>query len=240
MQNKFIWSEYQKNIFKEVAKGNGDIIISAAAGSAKTTSLIQSVNYIPNNKSVLLCAFNKEIQKELQKKISRPNVKTRTFHSLGAEAIKNSMGTMQLDEYKTFKIAQKLVGENEIELCQNICQAVSFCQAALNDLPSKIKEFITKFGIDTCNRDVDDFISYVINVLHTSRKDKSKINYDEMIYYVHHYKLSIGKYDYIFVDEQQDLNYAQLKMAQDAIGPNGRIFFFGDPYQCIYRMEISR
>lgn len=77
-------SKYQINIFEQIQHGVGNIVIEAAAGSGKTSTLIKALKLIPNDKKILFCAFNKDIVKELQKKIGKvENVDIRTVHSLG-------------------------------------------------------------------------------------------------------------------------------------------------------------
>ena len=51
--------------------GVGNIVIEAAAGSGKTSTLIKALKLIPSDKKILFCAFNKDIVKELQKKIGK-------------------------------------------------------------------------------------------------------------------------------------------------------------------------
>ena len=51
------WSDYQKAIFKDIAKGEGHTVVIARAGSAKTSSLVEGSKYIPKGKKSLFCAF---------------------------------------------------------------------------------------------------------------------------------------------------------------------------------------
>jgi superfamily I DNA/RNA helicase len=44
----------------------------------------------------------------------------------------------------------------------------------------------------------------------------------------------VGKYDYVFVDECQDLSKAQIELALSAVKPDGRIIAVGDPRQAIF------
>src|SRR5271167_546946 len=84
---KHNWSEYQKNIFRNVNKDTGHLIVEAYAGSAKTTSIVESFRYLPKGKKTLALAFNKIIQEELRSRAAS-YVEVFTFHSLGFRAIK--------------------------------------------------------------------------------------------------------------------------------------------------------
>lgn len=62
-------------------------------GSGKTTTLVESIKYVPNNKKILILAFNKNIQKELANRIQIPRAESLTFHSAGLRAIKQKFRT---------------------------------------------------------------------------------------------------------------------------------------------------
>lgn len=236
---KLVWSPYQKDVFKAVAQHPGDIVVAALAGSSKTTSLVESLRYIPANKKVLVTAFNKEIQKELEKRIKRMNVETRTFHSLGLRAITQNFGKVQIDDFKVPNIVEKLHGAKEMDLIKNVSQIVSFCKASLNDSPSHIETLMDDFGIDPCTLDHKAFISLAIKTLGECKKQKNIINFDDMCWYYFVYNMNVGKYDYVFVDEFQDLNKAQLTMAVSALKPNGKLVFFGDFFQSLYSWRLA-
>ena len=63
------WSPYQRAVFRAIEQGSGHLVIEAVAGSGKSTTILEAIRRIPKNLSVLLVAFNKSIQKELQTKI---------------------------------------------------------------------------------------------------------------------------------------------------------------------------
>ena len=65
------WSEFQRAVFRAIRDTNANIVINAVAGSGKTTTILEALNYIPEHKSVLLVAFNKTIQKELSARVPR-------------------------------------------------------------------------------------------------------------------------------------------------------------------------
>ena len=59
-------SPYQQNVFNFIKNGRGNAIVEAVAGSGKTTTIIQSLSFIPRGKSVLFLAFNKSVVNELK------------------------------------------------------------------------------------------------------------------------------------------------------------------------------
>ena len=55
-------SKYQLAIYDFVEHGLGNAVISASAGSGKTYTIIKSLDYIPEDKKVLIVAFNRDIR----------------------------------------------------------------------------------------------------------------------------------------------------------------------------------
>jgi DNA helicase-2/ATP-dependent DNA helicase PcrA len=48
------------------------------------------------------------------------------------------------------------------------------------------------------------------------------------------YKLFVGKFDFVFIDEAQDLNRAQIELALSAVKQDGRVICVMDNFQAIY------
>lgn len=88
--NSFPASEYQVKIFDTIEHGVGNLIINAAAGSSKTTTIVNAIKYIPENKKVLFVAFNKDIVAEIQSRVDHKNVTISTFHSLGYNILREN------------------------------------------------------------------------------------------------------------------------------------------------------
>ena len=49
----FIPSKYQKAVYIYIQKGKGNAVIDAVAGSGKSTTIVNALKLIPNNKRVL-------------------------------------------------------------------------------------------------------------------------------------------------------------------------------------------
>jgi len=69
--SKFTPSPYQQGIYDFITKGTGNAVVSAVAGSGKTTTLINALNLIPSELNVLFLAFNKSIAKELAERVPK-------------------------------------------------------------------------------------------------------------------------------------------------------------------------
>jgi len=237
---KHNWSAYQKQIFFDINKGLGHTIVLARAGSGKTTVLVEGFKYVPKGKKILALAFNKIIQQELKKRAPL-NVQVYTFHSLGYQAVRQRFGDVVIDNYKAQTIVKEIIdSEKEYDLIDNICQAISLCKSCLVDAPSAIENIILKFGIDTCEVDIKIFTGHVVKALAQCKAMTNKIDFDDMCWFPFVYNMPLGKFDYVFVDEYQDLNKSQLIMSERACDPvAGRRIFFGDNLQDLYSWRGS-
>src|SRR5690606_35186416 len=83
----------------------------------------------------------------------------------------------------------------------------------------------------------EEFIKYVVKTLAICKSQKMIVDFDDMIWFPFVYRLNVGKYDVVFVDETQDLNAAQIAMVYSAIKIDGRIIAVGDPFQSIYQFR---
>lgn len=236
MQNqKHVWSEYQKLIFKNIANGTGNTIIIARAGAAKSSSIIEGTKYVPKGKSVLFCAFNKSIQEELKNKLGSW-VSCFTLHSLGFRGIKNKFPKIILNNYKCFEITSNLIGnvKENYDLIDNLCKAVHFCKMHLADTPSIIEKLIDDVGIDICEMEIKKFVEYVVKILRLCKEKTTELDFDDMLWFCFVYHIDVGKYDYVFIDEGQDMSKAAIELALSAVKKDGRVIAVLDNLQAIY------
>ena len=234
-KDKIVWSDYQKVIFEDIKSGVGHTLVIARAGSSKTSSIVEGSKYVPKDKSVLFCAFNKSIQEELKSKLSS-RVDCLTLHSLGFRGIRQRFGNVELNERKCWNIVETFFKEprKNIDIIESICKTVSFCKNTLTDTPDKIEELICKYDIDICELEIKDFINHVCKALRLNKEKTSEINFDDMIWFPFVYRINVMKYDMVFIDEAHDLTRAQIELAISAVKKSGRIISVLDPNQAIY------
>ena len=82
-------SIYQRIVFNKFKNSDKNLIISAVAGSGKTTTIVSCIDFIPKGKDSIFFAFNNHIVKELQSKIKRYDVKVSTLHSFCWKSLQN-------------------------------------------------------------------------------------------------------------------------------------------------------
>jgi len=232
------WSDFQKDIFRDIAKATDHTVVIARAGSGKTSTIVEGFRYLPKGKKTLMVAFNKSIADELKQR-APSYVDVMTLHSLGFRAIKQSFGNVILEQDKSRMIVAGIIGEDYDlwELNQSICKCVSLCKGFLFDTPKGVDDLIDRFGIEIFDLSREVFIDHVLKTLAKAKSQKQVIDFDDMIWFPFVYRLNVGKFDVVFVDEAQDLNAAQMAMVMSAVKPDGRIIAVGDPAQSIYQFR---
>ena len=184
-----VWSDYQKAIFKDIAKGTGHTVVVARAGSGKTSTIVEGFKYVPRGKKVLMVAFNKSIADELKSK-APSYVDVMTLHSLGYRAVRQAFGEVPLDNRKCFGIVESF-GGIDWELNINICKAVSLCKGFLFDTPDRVKELMDRFGIETFEMDREEFIKITLKALRLCKEYKHIVDFDDMIWFPFVYGLNV-------------------------------------------------
>lgn len=237
--SKLTPSSFQKEIFEFVKTGTGNAVINAVAGSGKTTTIIASLRFIPIDKSVIFLAFNKSIVQEIQQKVPT-NVVVKTFHSLGASSIfKCYRDKAKLDENKIYDFINNLAPkwsfldkttiDNDYKT--RIKKIVDIARLSMCLEEESLKEICYKHQIDILGNEIER----ALKIIQDSANDISRFDFTDMIYWpakYDHFKLD--KYDFIFVDECQDLNKTQHKLIEKLSHQNTRFIAVGDKNQAIY------
>ena len=81
----------QQSAFRDaVLSGTSNIRLDSGAGTGKTSTLVYTVNDLPQTSSVFNVAFNKRIADTLDKRL--PGRTNRTFNSIGHRAFAAALG----------------------------------------------------------------------------------------------------------------------------------------------------
>ena len=230
------WSNYQKDIFKDVLDGTGNTQVDALAGTGKTSTIVEGCYYVPQTESSLLCAFNKRIQEELERRAPEW-VDVKTLHSLGYGACRRAfpkLGMPNKDKLSDYIRADRGDRSETYDLRDSLGRAVSLCKGYLVDDEEGVDEILDKHDIDTCGDKRGDFICSIIKIMAACKKDTTQVDFDDMIWLPNVHGLNLIKYDRVFIDEAQDLNLAQINLALNSSKEAGRILSVGDEFQAIY------
>lgn len=238
----FVPSKYQKAFFTFLQKGRANVVLDAVAGSGKSTTIVRALGLIPSDKRILFLAFNKSIVEELRRKVGPvPNVDIKTLHSLGASAITRSLkSAVNPDKYKAYindGIAtgaifpyNDLTSEERGDWKQNIMSLIDLGRVNLVKTADELDELAYKHNLIL----VDNEITVAMRAISWGVNNTSEIDFTDMIYFPCVKKIQLFRYDYVFIDECQDLNAAQRTLFLQCIKKDGRFVAVGDPRQAIY------
>lgn len=235
----------------------GPCRVLAPAGSGKTKTLVNRISYLINQgideSKILALAFNKKAAEEMtkrldvrdikvSKKLSDEGVAVKTFHSFGYEIIK---------EYLKWNFnAEREVLETRNLLKKAFTPFVDIPGYKINDAIDKMLEALRRakmelVPIDEVTVEIDDKIYSFQEIFYKYLELQRNINFfnfDDMIYLTLRILLDNGiarrslqnRFQYILVDEFQDLTEAQIMLMQILSLPNNNLFIVGDDDQMIY------
>ena len=226
-------SKYQKDIFDFVENGEGNAVVEAVAGSGKTTTGIASLRFTPTDQDVAYLAFTKSNAKDLKKKAPR-RAHVSTLHSLSFANIRRAFGNrVKVDGNKSYWIIKDELGENTPNK-PAIIKLVSLLKATLLEPTDENLDYLATYYNINVNGDADQIYRDTKTVFKISVNQTWRIDFDDMIWLCATGKVNCKKFDFVFVDECQDLNKAQIKMLLNSIHENSRVIAIGDRKQSIY------
>lgn len=222
----------QTAIYENVAHGAGHTLVIARAGTGKTTTIERSLAYIDPSKRCLFVAFNKSVADELKRRVKRPNVTIGTCHSFGLSAIRGSLGEVTIDRDRCFKMAGQVTNLRAEKYM--LVKAVGLAKGLLLDDGDDILDACDSFGVEV-GQYPERFANSVLELLRRGAVLDGSVDYDDMVWLpVTNDTIEVPQYDFVMVDEVQDLNAGQLKLVRAACAPGGRIIAIGDDMQAIY------
>jgi DNA helicase-2/ATP-dependent DNA helicase PcrA len=95
---------------------------------------------------------------------------------------------------------------------------------------TNLNSIIDKYDIILTN----DEISLAIDLLLMGQSINNIVDYTDMLYYPIYYDMEGYKYDYVYIDEVQDVSTIQRLLMLKAVKENGRYICVGDKFQSIY------
>lgn len=239
--SNFTPSKYQQALYDEMLKKEHNIIVSAVAGAGKTTSIVNAINLLPISDTKVFLAFNKSIVEELKKKIIAPNTTIQTLHSAGFSAMMRIYRS-KLDTYKysNFLKDSLYLLSNTVSVDTPSDEITTFKMRVLRLLDlSRAGLFNNVEDIVECAADHDidlsgDEAEVVLKLMQWGINQTAKIDFCDMIWITVMKNLRVQTYNWVFIDECQDLSPMQNKLFQMMIEPkNGKFVAVGDRAQSI-------
>jgi len=204
------------------------VVINSLAGTGKTSLLEElALGYYPQK--ILYLVYNRAMLMQAVSRFERfGNVHVETFHSLAKKYLRIDDGKISDSQriIDVFDFMRTHDHDVTIETCRDVLNNINlFCSSKSN-----FEEFYAR---------VDDNIKDLFHFYWSAIVCKN-----EFIPYLHDYYLKefqlqnspTFEYDYVFVDESQDLTGCMVDIA---LSQSSKKIFIGDPHQDIYGWRFS-
>jgi len=255
-------SSYQEKIIDWVKTGKGHGCCNAVAGSGKSTTLrlaaiaLQESGIKPSQ--IKICVFGKPNSLDLIAKFgSKWKESISTLHSAGWTLVKKHLSIhnsydVEVSKNKYKKIAEELglIGKrgsygslqlnDAIEKNEDFIQLIDLVRLTNSEpIPETIEEICEHFEMADIYEFsiVADAITQCLNIGESQAMRKTGFDFTDQIWLPLKWQLHKQRwfkpYQFVLVDECQDLNAIQLELAIALAGNDGRLLFVGDPRQAI-------
>ncbi len=233
-----ILSQEQK---RAVRFDKGNCVIIAGPGSGKTRVLTERISYLIEKKNVnpsdiLAITFSNHAAEEISHRIKlragEAGVNVTTYHSFGLSMIGKYFSELGRD--KDFTI----IGDDErMHIIENITDdkrkkgkilreiRLYKQRVFTGDIRPELIDIYNRELIKNNSFDLDDLVLLPLELL----ENKGPIS-----------KEYRGRYQWIFVDEFQDINRVQYDLLRAITANDSELFLIGDPDQSIYSFRGSK
>ena len=245
---------------KKAVLETSDTLLIAGAGSGKTFTIINKINYLIDNniykeKEILVISFTNESVNDIKRKYNK-NIEISTFHKLAINILKDEnyhLASDTLLDYIINEYFESFAISNE--KTRKIIKRIKI-ETSISSLKIYIKNFISLYK---ANYSSIDSLWELYNKSHFINKDYLKIILDIYLIYqneltssgTHDFndliinaqkqiesKVKKVPYKFIIIDEFQDTSYTRLNLILSIKKANqAKVFFVGDDYQSIYRFS---
>lgn len=244
------WSEQQLAIFEWFRSGWGNLVVRARAGTGKTTTIIQATTFAPAGRT-LLCAFNKRIAVELQKRLAetgKAGAEAKTLHGVGMGICLRNWKGLQVDDKRGWNLAKALVAKDAggLELKPIIRLVAGIASKAKGMAPFATPRELENIAIqfDLTPEEEEEAQGWTLARVAKLAKaameaaaqpnvgSAPSIDFDDMLFAPVRNRWVAPRFDLVVVDEAQDMNATQLLLAQGLTKKDGRMVIVGDDRQC--------
>jgi len=222
------YSKYQQDIFDWIKDGSGHGVVVARAGSGKTFTIEHALKFLDHDQEVLFLAFNKHIATELKSRVPF-NVEAATLNSFGWRICRDNVKGVRLDARKTLNVIKSVIPDwKERVKVQGCISRLVGLKKATWGISYTIEELANKFDVDLPQEFEEAVFDEVFDMCIQNTRS---MDFDDQIFMPIYYKWKIPAYDWVFVDEAQDLSPTQIALVATA---GARIVAVGDDRQAIY------
>lgn len=255
----FSWfelTEYHQSIAKVFKSRKQNIVVSASAGSGKSTfSGWLFTNLTTSDLEVGMVCFNRDPVKGMIEKTPYW-VYVDTTGGMGNKNIGNARKSGQhkakFEEDKVYihinsymdELLEQYDPRTEAEEMKSIRESRSGIKRVVDLLRSTMMKPNEESVLFLCNRynvsvpeenKLDKwFVQTCLYIYDIVVKDENLYDYEDQNFWCATSKVPCRKFDILICDEAQDFTTAQRRMVGKSLKPNGILVAIGDPFQSIY------
>ncbi|MCI6466847.1 MAG: ATP-dependent helicase [Faecalicatena sp.] len=242
---------FSKAQTEAVTHGKGPCLVLAGPGSGKTLTIVNRMKYLIEElkvrpEEILVITFTKYAAAEM---------KNRFIQLMGNKSLPVTVGTFHGIYYGILKWAYRFGPQNilsEEEKYQLIRHVVNHQEIEIFDEEDFLQEIATEIGKIKNNRlDIEEYRSVkcdpaafcnIYREYENERKRVRKIDFDDMLVLCCELfqsredilRMWQEKFQYILIDEFQDINQVQYDVIKMLAAPQNNLFAVGDDDQSIY------
>lgn len=223
-------SPQQEAVLTAVRTTSNNLLVSACAGGAKTTTLVLTSKAVGPGRSQLFLAFNKSVAETLRTRLPY-FCRAETFNAFAFGVLRNFLGKSPKVDARAADAVFKSICPNtglRLELKDSVLPLVSLAKSA--GLQSGDE------GLASLAEDNDvDFAGLIYADAILDRMSKPPfdvIDFDDQLWLPYILGINFPVIHNVFLDEAQDTNPVQQELL--ARIPGCRLLAVGDPHQAIY------
>jgi len=256
-----MFSDLNEKQKEAVFAGDGPLLIVAGAGSGKTKTLTARLAYLIAHKQVppqriIAITFTNKAADEMKSRVAALTTKHHdlkfesepfvgTFHSFGARLLRQAMPLF--GRTKSFTIFD---GDDSL---RTVKKAVALTASDVSKTPARFMRQISRIKSELFSREGvlglenGEALWAIFEAYETLLERSNAFDFDDLIQKVvmmlsqdsamraQHQR----RWDYILVDEYQDVNTAQYMLIKLLAGAHNNVNVVGDDQQSIYRFRFS-
>ena len=227
-----------------VSHGKGPMLIVAGAGSGKTRTLTERLTHLINSGvpavRIIAITFTNKAAEEMRSRIKSRVPFIGTFHSFGAKILRKEAGPLGrtknfviFDADDSLKIIKKLLVSREVPTRYS---------------PPKARYEISKIKNNLIDpSELDNWLMVAFNEYENELRRQNAFDFDDLIEKVVQLfrlhpevrKIYQNKFNYILVDEYQDINLVQYVLVKLLGEGHRNLNVVGDDEQAIYGFRWS-
>jgi superfamily I DNA/RNA helicase len=227
----------------------GPVLCVAPAGSGKTTTLVARIAWLVDKgappESICAITFNRRAADELRERVATAleplgsdlarRIRIRTFHALGLEILRGAGAAVEplLDREEVLRAVRPDATPAELRRLDTVMSRfkldldVDPAEIEADRAAGAVARAYAAYEAEIARRGGLDFDDLVARALRLLERDASTLASWR------------ARSTHLLVDEAQDLDRAQLRLALLLAAPANRIFLVGDDDQSIYGWRLA-